>query len=209
MLEIRLPWTPDVNKNRGGHLNAQTLQVKFNICTHWPEENHGRDSTWETHVFDLNSPEGWAGMLQALPQETREILPEGAALQRHTRNMLENLHQAPEGRRKNQEFHQALLTIHDAAHSRPGAELTEEQTDAIRECLRTLRMRMPTTREDSREIDRTLREAGLETIPTEHPLSITTTVRKKWTLSTSSWRPVHALDSFVALLSAKRFPAKN
>ena len=42
-----------------------------------------------------------------------------------------------------------------------------------------------------------------------HPPSITTTVRKKWTLSTSSWRPVHALDSFVALPSAKRFPAKN
>ncbi len=39
--------------------------------------------------------------------------------------------------------------------------------------------------------------------------SITTTVRKKGPLSTSSWRPAHALDSFVVLPSAKRFPAKN
>ena len=31
--------------------------------------------------------------------------------------------------------------------------------------------------------------------------SITTTVRKKRTLSTSSWRPAHAIDSFVALPS--------
>ena len=29
--------------------------------------------------------------------------------------------------------------------------------------------------------------------------NITTTVRKKGTLSTSSWRPAHTLDSFVAL----------
>ena len=39
--------------------------------------------------------------------------------------------------------------------------------------------------------------------------SITTTVRKKGTLITSSWRPAHALDSFEALPSAKRFQAKN
>ena len=39
--------------------------------------------------------------------------------------------------------------------------------------------------------------------------SITTTVRKKGALSTSSWRPAHALDSFVALPSAKRFLPKN
>ena len=39
--------------------------------------------------------------------------------------------------------------------------------------------------------------------------SITTTVRKKGALSTSPWRPAHALDSFVSLVSAKRFPAKN
>ena len=53
------------------------------------------------------------------------------------------------------------------------------------------------------------------TIPTlqlfpEYPSpSITTTVRKKGTLSTSSWRPDHTLDSFVALPSAKQFPPKN
>ena len=41
------------------------------------------------------------------------------------------------------------------------------------------------------------------------PASITTTLRKKGTLSTSSWLPAHALDSFVALPSAKRFPAKT
>ena len=39
--------------------------------------------------------------------------------------------------------------------------------------------------------------------------SITTTVRKKGALSTSSWLPARALDSFVSLVSAKRFPAKN
>ena len=39
--------------------------------------------------------------------------------------------------------------------------------------------------------------------------SITTTDRQKGAWSTSSWRPAHALDSFVALPSAKRFPAKN
>ena len=39
--------------------------------------------------------------------------------------------------------------------------------------------------------------------------SITTTVRNKGTLSTSSWRPDHTLDSFVALPSAKQFPPKN
>ena len=39
--------------------------------------------------------------------------------------------------------------------------------------------------------------------------STTTTVRKKGTLSTSSWRLAHTLDSFVALPSAKRFPAKS
>ena len=37
--------------------------------------------------------------------------------------------------------------------------------------------------------------------------SITTTLRKKGTLKTSSWLPAHALDSFVAMPSAKRFPA--
>ena len=37
--------------------------------------------------------------------------------------------------------------------------------------------------------------------------SITTTLRKKGTLRTSSWLPAHALDSFVAMPSAKRFPA--
>ena len=31
----------------------------------------------------------------------------------------------------------------------------------------------------------------------------------RWVLSTSRWRPDHALDSFVSLASAKRFPAKN
>ena len=31
----------------------------------------------------------------------------------------------------------------------------------------------------------------------------------KWALRTSSWRPAHALDSFVDLPSAKRFPANN
>ena len=39
--------------------------------------------------------------------------------------------------------------------------------------------------------------------------SIITTVRKKGILSTSSWLPAHVLDSFVALPSAKRFPAKT
>ena len=39
--------------------------------------------------------------------------------------------------------------------------------------------------------------------------SITTTLRRKGTLINSSWRPAHALDSFVALPSAKRFSAKN
>ena len=39
--------------------------------------------------------------------------------------------------------------------------------------------------------------------------SITTTLRKKGALSTSPWRPAHALDSFVFLVFAKRFPAKN
>ena len=39
--------------------------------------------------------------------------------------------------------------------------------------------------------------------------SITTTVRNKGTLSTSSWRPDHTLDSFVALPSAKQVPPKN
>ena len=39
--------------------------------------------------------------------------------------------------------------------------------------------------------------------------SITTTLRQKGTLSASSWRPAYALDSFVALPSAKRFPGKN
>ena len=39
--------------------------------------------------------------------------------------------------------------------------------------------------------------------------SITTTLRKKGTWSTSSWRPAHARDSLAALPFAKRFPAKN
>ena len=39
--------------------------------------------------------------------------------------------------------------------------------------------------------------------------SITTTVDKKRTLSTSPKRPAHTLDSFAALPFAKRFPAKN
>ena len=39
--------------------------------------------------------------------------------------------------------------------------------------------------------------------------SITTTVLKKGTLSTSLWRSAHALGSFVVLPSAKRFPAKT
>ena len=37
--------------------------------------------------------------------------------------------------------------------------------------------------------------------------NITTTVHKKRTLRTSSWRPAHVLDRLVALPSAKRFPA--
>ena len=39
--------------------------------------------------------------------------------------------------------------------------------------------------------------------------SITTTLLKKRTLSTSSWRPAHARNSLAALPFAKRFPAKN
>ena len=39
--------------------------------------------------------------------------------------------------------------------------------------------------------------------------SITTTVRKKGTLSTPSWLSAYTLDSFVALRSVKRFPPKT
>ena len=37
----------------------------------------------------------------------------------------------------------------------------------------------------------------------QSPISITTALRRKGTLITSSWRPAHALDSFVTLPSAK------
>ena len=66
-------------------------------------------------------------MLQTFPQQPRETLPEGITLQRHLRNLLENLRENPLGRnraQKDPEFRQAVLTIHDAAHSRPGEELT-------------------------------------------------------------------------------------
>ena len=170
MLEIRLPQVPDAIHNRSGRIDLAGLQTRFNICTSWPEHKPGSNSTWETHVFNLNTQEGWGQMLQTFPQQPRETLPEGITLQRHLRNLLENLRENPLGRnraQKDPEFRHAVLTIHDAAHSRPGEFLTPEHTEAINRCLRTIRMKMPITREDLVGIDRDLRHAGLETIPSD------------------------------------------
>ena len=70
-------------------------------------------------------------------------------------------------------------------------------------------MAKPTTKEVNRFAHYGGRCLNCRRWITADTASITTTVRKKRTLSTSSWRPAHAIDSFVALPSVKRFPAMN
>ena len=72
-MTIRLPRTHDVHNESDGDIDMETLRAEFNICTHWPEERTPLDqSRWETHEFDLSTPEGWAAMLKKLPQKERK-----------------------------------------------------------------------------------------------------------------------------------------
>lgn len=156
-LEIRLPRTHDVNGNHGGDLELPGLRAVFRVCTYRPENRRAEQPVWETHTFDLNTGEGWAEMLRTFPQEPRIILPEGTVLQNHLDEMLDIWRRSP----RDPEFSRAIALIHAAAHSRPGDELTPEQTGAINECMGRTRMRMPVRPEDTREVERILRKAGL------------------------------------------------
>ena len=162
-MQIRLTRTPDVNGDNSGDIDLRDLSARFHICTYWPAEHAPGKSTWETHRFDLNDREGWDRMLNAFPQEPRVILPLGTTLQNHLRNMLRIWKDSPRDR----ETSHAIITIYDAAHSRPGPELTQEHTDAIERCLSLISVQMPMTREITREVDRILRNAGLETVPSD------------------------------------------
>ena len=71
-LSLRLPRTQDVNQEHAGDLDLTTMMIEFNICTFWPEEHSGADSDWEQHRFGLDSPEGWAQMLNVFPPEDQE-----------------------------------------------------------------------------------------------------------------------------------------
>ena len=135
-VSIRLPKTPDVLHNRDGRIRLQDLSARFHICTRWDEGPAPGNSDWETHQFDLRTREGWHAMLETFPQEPREVLPEGVTIQRYLERFLEGI-----PTRREREFRQSVLTIHDAAHSRPGEELTRPHLKAINQCLRTLRMR--------------------------------------------------------------------
>ena len=165
-LSIRLPRTHDVNHDRDGDINLRDLSVRFNICTLWPEQNQGRDSVWEKHRFNLDSPEGWEQMLQVFPQRVRKERSEGESMKRHLRRLLTSI---PAHRRDDPEYQKAIQAIHDAAHSRPGDELTPEQVNAIQRALNTTLHHAPVPREQAREIGRMLRAAGLETVPSEAP----------------------------------------
>ena len=64
------------------------------------------------------------------------------------------------------DFRHALLTIYDASHSVYSEDLTMDQLEAIRNALEHMR-ESPSDREVARLIDRSLRGAGFETIPSD------------------------------------------
>ena len=95
-------------------------------------------------------------------QDLRDRLSRYAALQRQLGELLK-LSRV----RSNRILHSAILTIHDASYSVYSEDLSIHQVETLRDWIKGLRDLRTIDRDDVRALDKSLRVAGFETIPSD------------------------------------------